>query len=61
MELKIKINMDNDAFHGNNVAEITRILDRYTLQISKGGELLEGDTEKLMDSNGQSVGYAIVI
>lgn len=60
MELTIKINMENDAFKDNNVNEVTRILNDYCKKISRGGELLEGDTEKLIDSNGNSIGYAIV-
>ena len=60
MELNINITMENHAFFNNNVEEVTRILNEYCKKISKGGELLEGDYETLLDNNGNRVGKAIV-
>jgi len=60
MQLKITINMDNAEFENNNTATVTRILKDYCKKISKGGDLMEGDKELLMDENGNSVGYAVV-
>jgi len=60
LELEIRINMDNASFDNYNVGEITRILKAYTETINKGGYLLQGDLETLVDSNGNKVGYARV-
>lgn len=61
MQLKITINMDNEAFENDNTREVTRILRAYCNKIDKGGELLNGDTETLMDANGNSAGNAKVV
>jgi hypothetical protein len=61
MQLIININMENDAFIDNNTLEVVKILNYYTKQISKGGTLAVDDRETLMDSNGNSVGYAKII
>ena len=60
MQLEIKINMDNESFEDFNTGEVSNILRAYIKKICKGGCLMEGDKETLMDSNGNSVGVAIV-
>ena len=56
----IKIDMDNSAFNIDNTAELSRILKAYCDKILKGGDLAVGDTETLLDYNGNKVGYAII-
>lgn len=59
MELEIKINMDNAAFDHGKRAELTRILKAYIN--STEGKFKDGDCKTLMDTNGNSVGYAKII
>jgi hypothetical protein len=57
MELKITINMDNDAFVGRPKTEIKRIINGL-LNSTKLSEISFGNSKTLMDINGNSVGKA---
>ena len=61
MTLNIKVNLDNEAFAENNTVEVTNILHSYINKILRGGYLLAGDKETLLDHNGNSVGVAKVV
>jgi len=62
MNLKIDINLDNAAFDGENWAfEAERILKEFTDEISFSGLCRPGDSESLLDINGNVVGKAKLI
>jgi len=62
MKLSIKIKMDNAAFDGENWAfEAERILKEFTDEISFSGLRSPGDTQSLLDINGNVVGEAKLI
>ncbi len=60
MKLNLQLSLDNAAFEGVNLGfEIANILKTYSNKIE---DTVEGDEEglakKLMDSNGNTIGYA---
>jgi len=57
MKLTIEIEMDNDAFGSLNGIETARILREYA-NIIFGFSLLPGDDTRLIDTNGNKIGYA---
>jgi len=62
MKLSIKIKMDNAAFDGENWSfEAERILKEFTDEISFSGLRSPGDTQSLLDINGNVVGEAKLI
>jgi hypothetical protein len=61
MKLILEIEMDNDAFQGDRGEagdEVARILTRYAVRITGGGEFTQA---KLLDRNGAAVGSARIV
>lgn len=54
MEIRININMDGDAFTGDGMSELHRILHKLAGHIGELG--LDGAPRRLMDVNGNTVG-----
>lgn len=67
MELRITIDMDNEAFGedeitmGVEVGRILRILKRYAEELHGGGTIAGRLNQNLMDVNGNKVGKAMVV
>jgi len=63
MKLRIEIDLDNDAFAGRKLArEVEKILDLLPSDLDGvGRRQLATFSKTLMDSNGNSVGKAVVV
>lgn len=51
-ELRITINLNNDAFHADEFNEVSRILESLSRKVARG----DMSDKKIMDSNGNTVG-----
>jgi hypothetical protein len=54
MKLHIEIEIENDAFVHHFRPEIVYVLQRYCYALESGNDI----SKKLLDSNGNSVGFA---
>jgi len=61
MKIKIEIGTGNEAFSDENLCpEVARILRKLADSIERGGQLEPGDSSRLMDLNGNAVGFSKV-
>ena len=63
MQLKVTLDLDNDAF-GSTQFERTEEIEKCLLrlvQTVKSRWVSDGETYKIYDSNGNSVGFAFII
>jgi uncharacterized secreted protein with C-terminal beta-propeller domain len=56
-DLRITINLNNDAFHVDEFNEVSRILDNLSRKVARG----DMRDQRIMDSNGNTVGSFTVI
>lgn len=60
MQYVITINLDNDAFQVDQSGELREVLKQLSRKLKEYGKQEAGDKIKLLDSNGNTVGQAIL-
>jgi len=56
MKFKVEIDLDNDVFNPANGYELNKILTALAHDVYKYHHLVEGESGKLIDRNGNAVG-----